>query len=108
MLKACRGYPFDEVKDALLFDITATEYPNINIIKQTEKKIAWWQGHPDALEADPRKKLQDWFREEYEFHKRGGPQQIGELLEGITDPDKRHWIKQFFEKTKKQKIEKVV
>ena len=99
MLKVCRGYPFDEVKDALLFDITATECPNINIIEQTKKKIAWWQEHPDAMKADPREQLQKWFEGEAEFQDRGGPQQIGEIMKELEDPDQRNWAKQFVKKT---------
>ena len=108
MLKACRGYPFDEVKDALLFDITVTECPKINIIKQTEKKIAWWKDRPDALKANPREQFQKWFKEESEFQDREGPQKIGEIMKEIKDPDRRNWIKKLVEDTKKQKIEKVV
>jgi len=108
MLKACRGYPFDEVKDALLFDITVTECPKINIIKQTEKKIAWWKDRPDALKANPREQFQNWFKEESEFQDREGPQKIGEIMKEIKDPDRRNWIKKVVENTKKQKMEKVV
>lgn len=108
MLKACRGYPFDEIKDALLFDIAVTEYPKINIIKQTEKKIAWWKDRPAALKANPREQFQKWFKEESEFQDREGPQKIGEIMKEIKDPDRRNWMKKLVENTKKQKIEKVV
>ena len=108
MLKACRGYPFDEVKDALLFDITVTECPKINIIKQTEKKIAWWKDRPDALKANPREQFQKWFKEESEFQNRKGPQKIGKIMNEVKDQDQRNWIKKLVENTKKQKIEKVV
>lgn len=93
LLKSCKGYPFNEAKDSLLFDITIQEYPGININMQTEKKIAWWKNHPAALKTDPRGKLQKWFKEEYEFQKRGGPQHIGEIMK-IDDPDHRNWLKQ--------------
>jgi len=93
MLKDCIGYPFDEVKDSLLFEITATECPNINIIKQTKKKIAWWKVHPEALKASPREKLQEWFKEESKFQKRIGPIKIGEIMKELGDSDHRRWIK---------------
>lgn len=99
MLKVCRDYPFDEAKDALLFDITVTECPKISIIKQTEKKIAWWRNHPDALRANPREQLQKWFKEETEFQSRGGPQKTGEIMEELKDSDQRNWAKKFIEKT---------
>jgi len=101
ILKACRGYPFDEVKDALLFDITATECPNINIIRQTEKKITWLKDHPDALKANPRNQLQQWFKEESEFQNRKGPQKIGKIMNEIKDQDQRNWIKKLVENKKK-------
>ncbi len=108
ILRDCKGYPFDEVKDALLFDITVTECPKINIIKQTEKKIAWWKDRPDALKANPREQFQKWFKEESEFQNREGPQKIGEIMKEIKDPDRRNWMKKLVENPKKQKIEKVV
>lgn len=95
LLKNCKGYPFDEAKDSLFFDLAVTEGPNINIIKQTEKKIDWWKAHPDALKANPRKQLQDFFKEEDEFQKRGGPQRLGEIIRGLDDPDHRNWLKKF-------------
>jgi len=98
MLKDCKGYPFDEVQDALLFDIAVKESPKINILRQTEKKIAWWKDHPDALKANPREKLQKWFEDESEFQDRGGPQKVGEIMKELEDPDHRNWAKQIFQK----------
>jgi len=103
MLRNCKGYPFDEIKDSLLFDIIVKDYPNINIIKQTAKKIAWWQEHPDALKANPRGKLQEWFKEESKFRKRGGPQQIGEIMKEIDDQDHRNFLKRFLQENPKNK-----
>lgn len=94
MLNSCRGYPFDEVKDSMLFDIVVAAYPKLNFIKQLEKKIAWWNSHAEALKANPREKLEKWFKEEFEFQKQGGPQAIGSILKEIGDPDQRNWIKQ--------------
>jgi len=102
MLQNCKGYPFDEAKDSLLFDIAVKDYPDINILKQTGKKIAWWQNHPDALKANPREKLQKWFKEEYKFHKRGGPQKVGEIIKELDDPDKRKFVSNLLENTKKR------
>lgn len=93
MLRECKGYPINEAQDSLLFSITVKEFPNINIIQQTARKIAWWKEHPDALKANPKKQLQDWFKKEDEFQKRGGPQQIGEIMQGIDDSDHRNFIK---------------
>lgn len=94
MLKSCKEYPFNEEKDSLLFDITIKELPNIKILEQTDKKILWWKNHPEALKANPRKQLWEWFEGEFEFQKRGGPQKIGEILKDIHDPDLRNWAKQ--------------
>ena len=97
-LKKCEGYPYDEVKDSLLFDITIKDFPDINIMRQVKRKIEWWELHPDALKADPRKQLQDFFTEEDKFQKRGGPQSIGEIMKELQDPDHRNWAKKFIEK----------
>lgn len=93
-LKECKDYPFDEVKDSLLFDITVKDYPDINILRQIRRKIEWWITHPEALKADPRKQLQEFFKGESEFQKRGGPQQVGEIMKELQDPDHRNWAKQ--------------
>lgn len=94
MLKSCRGYSFDEEKDSTLFDIIVTAYPKLNFIKQLEKKIDWWNLHPEALKANPREKLETWFKKEFEFQKQGGPQAIGSILKEIGNPDHRNWVKQ--------------
>ena len=98
MLKECKGYPFVEFKDSLLFDITVKGYPGINIMKQVLRKIEWWKAHPDALKANPRQQLQDFFKEEDKFQKRGGPKPIGKIIKELEDPDQRNWVKQFIEK----------
>lgn len=99
LLRTCKGYPFDEGKDSLLFDIILKDCPGINIVKQTEKKISWWEEHPDALKEktkSPRKQLEEWFRDECAFQKRGGPQKIGEIgiLKEIEDKDHQNFIKE--------------
>ncbi|TET67930.1 MAG: hypothetical protein E3J56_12060 [Candidatus Aminicenantes bacterium] len=93
ILRECNGYPFNEVKDSLFFDIAVIECPGIDYVKQTIKKVSWWQEHPDALKAHPRRQLQDWFKEEYEFQQRNGPQQLGKIMKEVEDPDHRRWIK---------------
>jgi len=103
MLRDYKGYPFDEAKDSLLFDIAVKDYPDINILKQTEKKIAWWQNHPDALKANPREKIQKWFKEEYEFQKKDRPQKLGEIIKEVDDPDQRNFLRNLLkENTKKR------
>jgi len=102
-LKNYPGYPFNEFQDSILFDSVATEYHGINILKQLDKKISWWNEHPDALKpkANPRKKLEEWFKAEYEFQKMGGPQKIGEIMKEIIDPDHRNFLKRFIQKEPK-------
>ncbi len=71
-LKDCPDYPFDEYGDSVLFHHVDEEYPDIDILEQLDKKIAWWEKHPDALKpsANPRKKLYEWFEQEHEFQNR--------------------------------------
>lgn len=92
LLRGCPDYPFDEMKDSLLFDISIKDCPKINIIQQTTKRIIWWKEHPDAFKGDPRKQLADFFRDRQAFITRGGPRPIGEILEGVNDPDHRKWL----------------
>jgi len=105
MLRSLRGYPFDEIKDSLLFDITIKDYPGINIMRQLKRKVNWWKDHPDALKANPRKQLQNFFKEEAEFKKRGGPQKVGEILKELEDQDHRAWIKRGLLGDSKEKAE---
>ena len=91
-LRGCPGYPFDERKDSLLFDISIKECPKINIIQQTTKRIKWWKEHPDAFRGDPRKQLSDFFKDRQAYMNRGGPQHIGEVLAAVDDPDHRKWL----------------
>jgi len=60
---------------------------------------------PDVLKSISRKQLQDLYKDEQEFQKRRGLQQLGEILKGIDDPDDRNWIKQLagLEKPKNKK-----
>jgi len=71
-LRDCPGYPFDDYKDSSLFHHVEGEYPGIDILKELDKKIAWWKKHLDALKpsASPRQKLCEWFEQEYEFQNR--------------------------------------
>lgn len=95
-LKKCKGYPFNETKDSLLFDVTMTEQPEINILRQIKRKVEWWGLHPDALKTNPRKQLEKFFKEEEKFQKRGGPQQVGNIMKELEDPDHRAWLKNGF------------
>jgi hypothetical protein len=71
-LRDCTGYPFEEYKDTSLFHHINGDYPRIDILKELDKKIAWWKKHPDALKpsASPRQKLAEWFENEHEFQNR--------------------------------------
>jgi len=104
LLKELRCYPFSESEDSLLFDITVKEHPKINILEQTNKKITWWKDHPDALKANPRNQLLDWFKEEAKFIKRRGPQKIGDIMPEIDNPDHRNWLRQLIEAPPKKRI----
>ena len=104
VLKECKGYPFDKFKDSIFFDTTVKECPNINVIKQLAKKIEWWKKHPDALKANPRQKLQEWFKEDQKFQKRGGSQPVGVISKEMDDPDHRRWVRELagLEKSRKK------
>jgi hypothetical protein len=102
LLQECRGYPFDEGKDSLLFDLMVQDCPGINILEQTQIKIRWWKDHDDALKADPRAQLKNFFGEEFKFKQRGGPQGIGDIV-GIEDSDHRRFLGGLLKNDKKKK-----
>ncbi|MFW6173286.1 MAG: hypothetical protein ACOC5T_06025 [Elusimicrobiota bacterium] len=66
------GYPFDEYSDKAFFLFIESEYPGIDILRELDKKLAWWKKHPDALKNGkfPRGQLCEWFEKEYEYQKR--------------------------------------
>ncbi len=95
-LRDFQGYPFNEYEDGALFHYIYEEYPGIDFIAELDKKILWWKDHPGALGKGSkfhRVQLDEWFQKEYKFQKRGGPQQLGEIMK-IDDPDHRNWLKQ--------------
>ena len=101
ILRQYSEYPFNNELDELLFNISVVNYPGINLLEQTAKKIKWWREHPTAIEADPRGQLQKFFAEEVEFKKRGGPMTVGEVL--IADKDHAHFLEGIIPKPKKKK-----
>jgi hypothetical protein len=48
-------------------DYAIEEFPEIDILGQTEKKIGWWKNHPRTINRTPRDQLRQWFRKEHEF-----------------------------------------
>jgi len=95
MLRGCPGYPFDETLDSLLFDIAVQDFPGINILRQTEKKVDWWEKNPRTLMFNPRKQLYEWLKKEFEFQKNGGPQRLGDIIE-FEDSDHRRFVADAF------------
>ncbi|MBN1270902.1 MAG: hypothetical protein JXB26_01410 [Candidatus Aminicenantes bacterium] len=70
-LSEFNGYPFNHEEDSKLFDFSYEKFPNIDLIKQTEKKIEWWRTNPGVLKNNPRKQLFNFFEKEYEFQTKG-------------------------------------
>lgn len=73
MLEACPDYPFDEYEDGSFFHYALDEYPDIDILRELEKKIAWWKEHPKALKQGrktPRGQLDEWLEKEQEFQRK--------------------------------------
>jgi hypothetical protein len=99
LLRGCKGYPFDEAKDSLIFEVIVQDSPHIDIPKQTQRKISWWRDNPGALKADPRRQLQDFCAKEEKFKARGGPQRTGNILKK-GDVDRTNFIKKTLEQLK--------
>jgi hypothetical protein len=81
-LRKYQLYPYDECLDLDLIERAMRSFPGVDLLKQINKKIIWWNEHPSALQASksPRIQLWDWFKkeDEYQQHKRDGqgPQQF--------------------------------
>jgi hypothetical protein len=101
LLRRCNGYPFSKLEDGILFDSTVLNFPNINVLAQTQKKILWWTQNPDALRpaANPREKLKRFFEEEAAFKKQGGPLPIGDVM--VKDKDHARFLEQLISPPKK-------
>jgi hypothetical protein len=71
-LKEYPGYPFNEYEDGAFFHYAYEKYPYVDLIKELDKKIAWWKKHPKALVVGGkfhRAQLDDWFQIENEYQK---------------------------------------
>lgn len=83
------GYPFNEFDDTVLYDELKKNYPSVNILQKTKKKIDWWEDQPRRLENDPREQLRIWIREDY---KALGAERIGnsitEVMKNISCGEK--------------------
>ena len=83
------GYPFNEFDDACLFEELKKNYPAVNILQKTKKKIDWWEKQPRRLENDPREQLRIWIRKDY---KSLGAESIGnsipEIMKNISCGEK--------------------
>ena len=66
-LQSCSGYPFDEYEDTAYFNWAREEYPGVDIVGKTKKKIDYWRKNPVALEGGkfPHKQLTEWFEGDF-------------------------------------------
>ena len=94
------GYPFNEFDDASLFEELKKNYPAVNILQKTQKKIDWWEENHRRLENDPRDQLRNWIREDY---KALGAESIGTSIPGVIKKISAAGEKEFAELAKKLK-----
>lgn len=71
-LRDFEGYPHDEYCDKAFYLYVKSEYPDIDILTELDKKLAWWEKHPEALQngKNPMGQLCEWFEKEHEYQKR--------------------------------------
>ena len=69
LLNEYPNYPFNEDLDRDLIKRAIDRFPDIDIISQIDRKIIWWNDHPNALKADKtlRMQLWEWFELEDKF-----------------------------------------
>lgn len=94
------GYPFNEFDDASLFEELKKNYPAVNILQKTKKKIDWWESNPRRLENDPREQLRKWMRDDFKVL---GAESIGNSIPGILKNVSAAGEKEFNELAKKLK-----
>jgi len=72
ILQKYQDYPFDEKADRDLLERARERFPDIDIIRQIDRKIIWWNDHPSALTAgkSPRIQLWEFFETEDEHLKK--------------------------------------
>jgi hypothetical protein len=66
-------YPLDEKLDRDLITKAIRRFPDIDLIGQIDRKILWWQEHPEALKSEnksPRMQLWQWFELEDKFQRK--------------------------------------
>lgn len=81
LLRNRKDYPFNEVNDAIMFEILAIKHPNVDVIYQLKRKIEWWEkkASPTGVKCKPRTQLFDHF--EKAFNKKEGPEKVGDIAE---------------------------
>ena len=70
ILKSYPDYPFDEKLDRDLISRAIRRFPDVDLVEQIDRKIIWWQEHPEALKAEnksPRTQLWGWFELEDKY-----------------------------------------
>jgi len=84
-LKECEGYPFDSLKDEILFDIVNIKYPKVDHLYQIKKKIKWWEKEArGAVEKRPRTQILDHFEKAFPCKKKKGELPINsDVLDNI-------------------------
>ncbi len=66
-LRSCPGYPFDEYEDTCYFNYAHGEFPGVDLVAKTKKKIDYWKKNPAALEGSksPHEQLTKWFEGDF-------------------------------------------
>lgn len=94
------GYPFNEFDDTYLFEELKKNYPAVNILQKTKKKIDWWESNPRRLENDPREQLRIWIRDDFKVL---GAESIGNSIPGVMKNISSAGEKEFKELARKLK-----
>lgn len=70
-LQSCPGYPFNKYNDTCFFNTARDEFPGVDIVSKTKKKIDYWRKNPDALKSCklPHKQLSEWFEGDFKNKK---------------------------------------
>jgi len=67
------GYPLDEKLDRDLIVRAIRRFPDVDLVEQIDRKIIWWQEHPEALKAENksvRTQLWHWFELEEKYQQK--------------------------------------
>ena len=67
-LKKVKNYPYNFTDTIEYIRELAVEFPDIDILDEIQKKVAWWRDNPLTKKSNPHLQLRNWFKNAVKFN----------------------------------------